>query len=59
MLSGKISENTVRTTLVIITAYFVIIFAAIIFKVYMNPLGIDDSIKTYAQDGKYAGMFYF
>jgi len=59
MLTGKISENTVRTALILITTYFVIMFGAIIFKVYMNPLGIDDSVKSYTQEGKYAGMFYF
>lgn len=59
MLSGKISENTVRTALILITTYFVLVFGAIILNVYLNPIGIDDSVKSYAQDGKNAGMFYF
>ncbi|MBS1492514.1 MAG: SpoIIE family protein phosphatase [Bacteroidetes bacterium] len=59
MLSGKLSENTVRTALILITTYFVIMFGAIILKAYVNPLGIDDSVKSYVEDGKYAGMFYF
>lgn len=59
MLSGKISENTVRTALILITTYFVLVFGAIILKVYMNPLGIDDSVKSYVQDGKYTGMLSF
>ncbi len=46
MLSGKLSENTVRTTLILITTYFVLIFGAILFNVYTNPLGIDDSLKS-------------
>jgi sigma-B regulation protein RsbU (phosphoserine phosphatase) len=59
MLSGKISENTVRTALILITTYFVLIFGAIIFKVYTNPLGIDDSLKSEIPSGKYAGMYAF
>lgn len=59
MLSGKISENTVRTALILITTYFVLIFGAIILNVYTNPLGIDDSLKSQIPSGEYAGMFAF
>jgi sigma-B regulation protein RsbU (phosphoserine phosphatase) len=59
MLFGKFSENTVRTALILITTYFVLIFGAIIFNVYTNPLGIDDSLKTQVSSGDYAGMFAF
>lgn len=59
MLSGKISENTVRTALILITTYFVLIFGAILFNVYTNPLGIDDSLKSEVPSGKYAGMSVF
>jgi sigma-B regulation protein RsbU (phosphoserine phosphatase) len=59
MLSGRLSENTVRTTLILITTYFVLIFGAILFNVYNNPLGIDDSLKSEIPSGKYAGMIAF
>lgn len=59
MLSGRLSENTVRTTLILITTYFVLIFGAILFYVYTNPLGIDDSLKSEVPSGKYAGMIAF
>lgn len=59
MLAGKFSENTVRTALILITTYFVLIFGAIIINVYTNPLGIDDSLKSEIPSGKYAGMYGF
>ncbi|MBS1514200.1 MAG: SpoIIE family protein phosphatase [Bacteroidetes bacterium] len=59
MLSRKLSENTIRTALIVITTYFVILFGAVILKAFLNPLGIDDSVKSVSQEGKYAGMIYF
>lgn len=59
MLTGRFSEKTVRTTLILITTYFVIVFGAIIINVYTNPLGIDDSLKSEIPSGKYAGMYAF
>lgn len=59
MLSGKISENTVRTALILITIYFVLVFGTMILKVYNNPLGMDDSIKSEVTEGKYKGMYKF
>ena len=56
---NRYSDSTIRKFLVLITTYFAVVFASIILQVYMHPLGIDDSVKTYMQDGKYAGLFYF